>query len=76
MERDIGRLQRMAAEIARRMRDAVSEMSHFGEYDFLIINDDFAAAEAALQAVVLAARQRLGVQRLRHAGMLAHLVAP
>ncbi len=62
--------------IVRRMRDAVSEMSHFGEYDFLIINDDFAAAEAALQAVVLAARQRLAVQRLRHAGMLAHLVAP
>ena len=58
------------------MRDAVSEMSHFGEYDYLIVNDDFAAAEAALQAIVVAARQRLAVQRLRHAGMLTHLVAP
>ncbi len=65
-----------AAVIARRMRDAVSEMSHFGEYGYLIINDDFAAAEAALQAIVVAARQRLAVQRLRHAGMLTHLVAP
>lgn len=30
--------------IERRMREAVSEMSHYVEYDHLVINDDFAHA--------------------------------
>jgi guanylate kinase len=30
--------------IDRRMQDAVSEMSHYSEFDYLIINDDFATA--------------------------------
>jgi len=38
--------------IARRMRDAESEMSHYGEFDHVIVNDDFAAALADLSAIV------------------------
>ncbi len=34
--------------IARRMRDAASEASHYTEYDFVIINDDFDASVAEL----------------------------
>lgn len=64
------------AVIARRMRDAVSEMSHYAEYDYLVINDAFEAALTALAAIVLASRQRLAVQRNGHAAMLARLVAP
>jgi guanylate kinase len=37
--------------IARRMRDAVSEMSHFDEYDYLVINDDFQRALGDLVAI-------------------------
>lgn len=62
--------------IARRMRVAVSEMSHYAEYDYLIVNDDFEEAREALVAIVRASRQRLAVQRQRHTAMLARLVAP
>jgi len=62
--------------IARRMRDAVSEMSHYGEYDYLVVNDDFDRAAEGLVAIVTAARLRRAVQVERHAGLLAGLVAP
>lgn len=62
--------------VVRRMRDAVSEMSHYGEYEYLVINDDFDRALDALRAIVLASRQRQAVQRARHRNLLAGLVAP
>ena len=65
-----------AAVIERRMRDAVNEMSHYAEYDFLVINDDFERAATALVAIVTAARLRRPAQQARHAAMLARLVAP
>ena len=61
--------------IARRMRDAVTEMSHHDEYDYLIINDDFARAEADMEAVVRACRLRQTVQAARHSEALAALLA-
>ncbi len=44
--------------IERRMRDAVAEMSHWQEYDYVIVNDDFDVAARALVAVFRAARLR------------------
>ncbi|MHB8728136.1 MAG: guanylate kinase [Sulfuricaulis sp.] len=38
--------------IARRMRDAVSEMSHYKEFDYVVVNDDFDAALADLTAII------------------------
>jgi len=38
--------------IARRMRDAASEASHYREYDFVIINDDFAASVRELGLIL------------------------
>lgn len=38
--------------IARRMRDAAAEMSHHGEYDFIVVNDDLESALADLGAIV------------------------
>ncbi|MEZ5542271.1 MAG: guanylate kinase [Pseudomonadota bacterium] len=64
------------AVIARRMRDAVSEMSHYAEYDYLIINDVFAQARDELAAIVRARRLQLSPQARRHAGLLASLLAP
>lgn len=40
------------ATIARRMRDAVAELSHYPEFDHLVVNDDFARALADLCAIV------------------------
>lgn len=42
------------ATIARRMAEARSELSHYGEYDYLIVNDRFEAALAQLRALVCA----------------------
>ena len=58
-ERLSNRGQDDAAIIDRRMRDAVSEMSHFNEYDYLIINDDFATAVGELKGLISAERLRL-----------------
>ncbi len=44
--------------VERRMRDARSELSHFSEYDYLVINDDFDTALAELRAIVAAERLR------------------
>jgi len=38
--------------IDRRMREAVSEMSHYHEFDLLVVNDDFEAALADLEAIL------------------------
>ncbi len=38
--------------ICRRMAEARSELSHYGEYDYLIVNDRFEAALAELRALV------------------------
>ena len=62
--------------IQRRMRDAVSEMSHYPEYDYLVINDRFDTALVELKAILLAQRQRLALQQARHPGLLEALLAP
>ncbi len=38
--------------ITRRMRDAVSEMSHYDEFNFVVVNDNFDAALDDLRAIV------------------------
>ena len=63
------------AVIERRMRDAVSEMSHHDEYDYLVVNDDFTTALRELQALVIA--QRLSRERASqsHAPLLQALLS-
>lgn len=70
-----GRGTDSAEIIARRMRDAVSEMSHFGEYDYLVINDDFDRAVGDLQAIIASQRLRLAHQQAQHAALLDELLA-
>lgn len=40
------------AVIARRLRDAVSEMAHESEFDYVVVNDDFATALADLRRII------------------------
>ncbi len=51
-ERLSNRGQDSDAIIERRMRDAMSEMSHHQEYDFIVVNDDFAHALSDLAAIL------------------------
>ena len=62
--------------IERRMRDAVSEMSHFDEYDYLVINDVFQEALDELVLIMRSGQLRLASQCGRHAALLADLLAP
>jgi guanylate kinase len=57
--------------IQRRLRDAASDMTHWREFDHVVVNDDFGRALADLQAIV--AGQGAGTRRDR-AG-LAELAA-
>jgi guanylate kinase len=70
-----GRGQDSDEIIARRMQDARSETSHYGEYDYLVVNDDFDTALAELRSIILAQRQQQGVQQLRHQRLLSELLA-
>jgi len=47
-----GRNQDSDETIARRMRDAVSEMRHYDEFDYVVVNDDFDLALADLRAIL------------------------
>ncbi|HTN29809.1 MAG TPA: guanylate kinase [Pseudomonas sp.] len=60
--------------IERRMREAVSEMSHYVEYDYLVINDDFAHALEDLKAVFRANQLRQRRQQQRHVTLLEALL--
>jgi guanylate kinase len=59
--------------IARRVRAAREEMRHCEEFDYVIINQDFASAVDDLAAIVRAARLRSEPQRIRHRVLLAQL---
>lgn len=50
--------------IARRMRDAVTEISHHNEFDYLVVNDQFAVALTELKSIIVA--HRLTRQRQLH----------
>lgn len=73
-ERLTARGQDSEQVIERRMRDAIREMSHYGEYHFLIFNDDFEQAVAELQALFVAQRLRREAQEQRNAASLGALL--
>jgi len=73
-ERLRGRGQDSDEIIARRMRDAKNETSHYSEYDYLVVNDDFETALAELQNIVLARRNRYSAQSQRLAPLLKELL--
>jgi len=73
-ERLQGRGQDDDAVIDRRMRDAISEMSHYAEYDYLVINDVFERALGDLKAILRSHRLRLAQQSRVRAALLRSLL--
>lgn len=61
--------------IARRLAGAREEMSHYPEFDFLVINDDFQRALEDLTAIVAAQRLTQRRQQARLAPMLENLLS-
>ncbi|MET0066607.1 MAG: guanylate kinase [Candidatus Thiodiazotropha sp.] len=60
--------------IAGRMRQAVDEMSHYVEFDYLVINQDFLVALSELAAIVQAGRLSLTRQAEVHAQRIQALL--
>jgi len=60
--------------IERRMDAAREEMRHCGEFDYVIMNQDFARAVDDLSVIVRAARLAAPRQRVRHAALIADLL--
>lgn len=60
--------------IRQRLEKARWEMSHYRDYDYLVVNDDFDAALGDLECIVRAERLRLERQQQRLAGLLEDLL--
>ena len=74
-QRLTNRGQDSEAIIDERMREAVSEMSHYVEYDYLVINDDFTSALDDLKAVFRANQLLQAPQQQRFSDLLCRLLA-
>ncbi len=60
--------------IAQRMQEATSEMVHYSEYDYIIINDEVENAFKDLYAIVCAERKKMIFQRERYCDAISELI--
>lgn len=61
--------------IDQRMAEAANEMSHYPEYDYLVINDDFQDALVDLCSITRGRRCELAKQTQKHADLLQALLS-
>ena len=62
--------------IARRLRDAVGDMSHWSEFDYVVVNDDFERATGDLGRIVTGSGEDLRAQRTGLRPLVDALLAP
>lgn len=74
-ERLTGRGQDDDNTINRRMAEAKSESSHYGDADYLVINDNFDRALSDLHTIFQAQRLKRDKQQLKHAKLLDDLLS-
>lgn len=60
--------------IARRLRDAVSDMRHFSEFDYVVVNDDFEQAVDSLESILAGRGEALRSGREGLKPLLAELL--
>jgi len=65
----ISRGQDAPEVVARRMQKSWDEISHWAEYDYVLVNDDLDATDARLKSIVTAAR----LKRIQQPGLNAHV---
>ena len=61
--------------MTRRLAAAHEEMSHYDEFDYLIVNEHFHTAVDEMCAIFAASRLRREAQAARHAALIAGLLA-
>ena len=57
------------------MAEAKSQCGHFGEFDYLIINNDFDLAVSQLEMIIRANRLRCESQRKKYAELIKEILA-
>ena len=73
-QRLAGRATDSETVVKRRMRDAQSEISHWAEYDYLVVNDQFDLALGNLQSIIVSGRLVRERQNARLTNLLAELL--
>jgi guanylate kinase len=68
------RQQDSAEVIALRMNKASQEISHYTEYDYVVVNDNFEDACEDLVSIVRAQRVKTPIQKRRYEKLLASLI--
>lgn len=74
-QRLTGRGQDDPAVIEARMSEAINEISHYAEADYLLVNDDFTVALAQFQALITSQHLRREVQVDRYQSLLQELLS-
>jgi len=74
-ERLMNRQQDDSKTIAGRMHSAQDELSHYKDFDYLIVNDDFDIAASELQSIVVAHRLKIERQALKQRKLLSFLLS-
>ena len=69
-----GRAQDNEQVIKERMASAIEEISHYNEYDYLVINDVFEIALADLESIILTSRLSLPRQAEQYDQLIAELM--
>ena len=64
-----------AGTIQRRMDDAINELSHYKDYDYLVINDEFELAVSELQGLIAALRENQQPQQADLTEFVTRLMA-
>ena len=74
-QRLMDRQQDDAQTINNRMQRSQDELSHYPEFDYLIVNDDFETAAAELRSIVVAHRLRMIRQSAQQSKLLSFLLS-
>jgi len=61
--------------IARRLRDSLADLSHWSEFDYIVVNDDFDRATEDLDAIVTGQGEHLRRDRAELRELLAQLLS-
>ncbi|EPE37199.1 guanylate kinase [Candidatus Photodesmus katoptron] len=68
------RAQDSKSDIARRVAEAESEISHYNEYDYIILNDDFDTALVDFQAIIRSERLKKDKQIYKYHDLIQGLL--
>jgi guanylate kinase len=60
--------------IARRLRDSIADMSHWSEFDYVVVNDDFERATGELEMIIAGLGDGLRRDRSELQTLIRHLL--